>query len=114
MKENAEALVAHINAINAQLERLDEELKKKLPPDLYTKLTNENRAFEQRIEISQKAGKAFAAVSGITTAVVVGTIVSTKLTSVISSTVGRIAVSSVVGALLVPHLVQLWMSFLEP
>lgn len=99
LKDNANTLVNQINAIDVQLDKIAEELKDKLDPDLYEKLTNVDTSFEDRIEISQKAGKIIAGITGATVSGVVGKIVAKKLTKVIASKVGRIAASSLAGAI---------------
>jgi translation initiation factor 1 (eIF-1/SUI1) len=99
LKENANTLVGQINLIDVQVEKIAEELKKKLAPDLYEKLTNVDTSFEERIEISQKVGKILAGITGATVSGVVGKLMAKKLTKVIASKAGRIAASSLAGAI---------------
>jgi translation initiation factor 1 (eIF-1/SUI1) len=99
LKENANTLVRQINLIDVQVEKIAEELKKKLAPDLYEKLTNVDTSFEERIEISQKVGKILAGITGATVSGVVGKLMAKKLTKVIASKAGRIAASSLAGAI---------------
>lgn len=49
LRENADVLVNQINAIDAVLDKIDEELKKKLEPDLYETLTNVDTSFEKKV-----------------------------------------------------------------
>ena len=99
LKDNANTLVAQINAIDAQLDKIADELKEKLEPGLYEKLTNVDTSFEERIEISQKVGKIIAGITGATVSGVVGKMVAKRLTKVVASKVGRIAASSLAGAI---------------
>ena len=99
LKGNANTLVGQINLIDVQVEKIAEELKKKLAPDLYEKLTNVDTSFEERIEISQKVGKILAGITGATVSGVVGKLMAKKLTKVIASKAGRIAASSLAGAI---------------
>ena len=99
LKDNANTLVNQINLIDVQLEKIAEELKGKLEPELYEKLTNVDTSFEERIQISQKVGKIIAGITGATVSGVVGKLVAKKLTKVIASKVGRIAASSLAGAI---------------
>ena len=71
LKDNANTLVNQINLIDAELEKIADELKGQLEPDLYKKLTNVDTSFGERIEISQKVGKV---ISGITGAAVTGVV----------------------------------------
>lgn len=50
LRDNADVLVKQINAIDAVLNNIDTELKKKLEPDLYEKLTNVDTSFEQKVK----------------------------------------------------------------
>ena len=49
LRENADVLVNQINAIDAVLDNIDEELKEKLEPDLYETLTNVDTSFERKV-----------------------------------------------------------------
>ena len=51
LRGNADVLVNQIKAIDAVLGKIDEELKKKLEPDLYAKLTNVDTSFEQKVNL---------------------------------------------------------------
>ena len=99
LKDNADVLINQVNLIDAQIERIADELKGKIEPDLYEKLTNVDTSFQERIEISQKVGKVIAGITGATVSGVVGKVVAKKLTKVIVSKVGRIAASSLAGAI---------------
>ena len=99
LKDNADVLINQINLIDAEIEKIADELKGKLEPDLYEKLTNVDTSFEERIEISQTVGKGIATITGATVTGVVGKLVAKRLTKVIASKIGRIAASSLAGAI---------------
>ena len=99
LRDNADALVNQVNLIDVQLDKIDDELKEKLEPELYEKITSVDTSFEERLEISQKAGKIIAGITGATVSGVVGKLVAKKLTKVIASKAARIAASSLAGAI---------------
>ena len=88
-----------IDQIDVQLEKIADELKGKLDPDLYERLTNVDTSFEERVRISQQVGHVIAGITGVSVTGVVGKMVAKKLTKVIASKAGRIAASSLAGAI---------------
>ncbi len=55
LRDNADVLVNQIKAIDAVLDKIHKELKQKLEPDLYAKLTNVDTSFEQKVSLNQSS-----------------------------------------------------------
>ena len=98
LRDNADVLLNQIKAIDAVLDKIDKELKKKLDPELYATLTNVDTSFEQKIEISQKVTDFVAGITGATVGGVVGEVVAKKLTNLVMSKAAKLAASTIAGA----------------
>ena len=116
LKDNSNLLIDRIEAAQAIIKKIDEELAAKLDPDLYRQLTNVDLSFQDRMETAQKATHVVTGViitvaaiavcvaiasGGILAPVVavLGTLATSAIATTVISVIGGLGIGMIVGAI---------------
>ena len=100
VKENANLLIAQVQLIQSYMEKVDDDLKQELDPDLYRKISDIDTSFEVTMRDVMDGAHVVASITGAVVSTVSVRMIARRLVTRIVSRIARLAASSVAGSII--------------